>query len=76
KNFSEVEEYHHKMSHQRSDLAYDIDGLVFKINNIKLQDKIGYTARGPKWAIAYNFPAEEVESEVLNVEFQVGRTGA
>ncbi|MEY8701679.1 NAD-dependent DNA ligase LigA, partial [Francisella philomiragia] len=76
KNFSEVEEYHHKMSHQRADLAYDIDGLVFKVNNIKLQDTIGYTARGPKWAIAYKFPAEEVESEVLNVEFQVGRTGA
>lgn len=76
KNFSEVEKYHHKMSHQRADLAYDIDGLVFKVNNIKLQDTIGYTARGPKWAIAYKFPAEEVESEVLNVEFQVGRTGA
>lgn len=76
KNFSEVEEYHHKMSHQRADLAYDIDGLVFKVNNIKLQDTIGYTARGPKWAVAYKFPAEEVESEVLNVEFQVGRTGA
>ncbi|NIY58140.1 NAD-dependent DNA ligase LigA, partial [Francisella orientalis] len=76
KNFSEVEEYYHKMSHQRADLAYDIDGLVFKVNNIKLQDTIGYIARGPKWAIAYKFPAEEVESEVLNVEFQVGRTGA
>ncbi|ASG67838.1 DNA ligase (NAD(+)) LigA [Francisella halioticida] len=76
KNFAELEEYHHKMSHQRADLAYDIDGLVFKVNNIKLQDAIGYTARGPKWAIAYKFPAEEVESEVLNVEFQVGRTGA
>lgn len=76
KNFAELEEYHHKMSHQRADLAYDIDGLVFKVNNIKLQDAIGYTARGPKWAIAYKFPAEEVESEILNVEFQVGRTGA
>ena len=76
KSFSEVEEYHRKMSHQRANLAYDIDGLVFKVNNIKLQDTIGYSARGPKWAIAYKFPAEEVESEVLNVEFQVGRTGA
>ncbi|MED7818357.1 MULTISPECIES: NAD-dependent DNA ligase LigA [unclassified Francisella] len=76
KDFTELEEYHHKMSHQRADLAYDIDGLVFKVNNIKLQDAIGYTARGPKWAIAYKFPAEEVESEILNVEFQVGRTGA
>ncbi|QIW10556.1 NAD-dependent DNA ligase LigA [Francisella sp. LA112445] len=76
KNFAELEDYHNKMSHQRADLAYDIDGLVFKVNNIKLQDAIGYTARGPKWAIAYKFPAEEVESEILNVEFQVGRTGA
>ncbi|WP_150466952.1 NAD-dependent DNA ligase LigA [Francisella sp. SYW-9] len=76
KDFAELKEYHSKMSHQRADLAYDIDGLVFKVNNIKLQDAIGYTARGPKWAIAYKFPAEEVESEILNVEFQVGRTGA
>ncbi|MED7788639.1 NAD-dependent DNA ligase LigA [Francisella sp. 19X1-34] len=76
KDFAELEEYHRKMSHERADLAYDIDGLVFKVNNIKLQDAIGYTARGPKWAIAYKFPAEEVESEILNVEFQVGRTGA
>lgn len=76
KTFADVEAYHDKMSHQRADLAYDIDGLVFKVNNIKLQDSIGYTARGPKWAIAYKFPAEEVESEVLNIEFQVGRTGA
>ncbi|AIT10063.1 NAD-dependent DNA ligase LigA [Candidatus Francisella endociliophora] len=76
KTFDDVEAYHSKMSHHRADLAYDIDGLVFKVNNIKLQDTIGYTARGPKWAIAYKFPAEEVESEVLNIEFQVGRTGA
>ena len=76
KNFAEVEEYYRNMSHQRADLAYDIDGLVFKVNNIKLQDTIGYTARGPKWAVAYKFPAEEVESEIVNVEFQVGRTGA
>ncbi|APC91178.1 MULTISPECIES: NAD-dependent DNA ligase LigA [Francisella] len=76
KNFAEVEEYYRNMSHQRADLAYDIDGLVFKVNNIKLQDTIGYTARGPKWAVAYKFPAEEVESEILNIEFQVGRTGA
>lgn len=76
KTFADVEAYHSKMSHHRADLAYDIDGLVFKVNNIKLQDTIGYTARGPKWAIAYKFPAEEVESEVLNIEFQVGRTGA
>ena len=76
KSFADVEGYHQMMAHQRSDLDYDIDGLVFKVDNIKLQDAIGYVARAPKWAIAYKFPAEEVESEVLNIEFQVGRTGA
>ncbi|MFC4892068.1 NAD-dependent DNA ligase LigA [Pseudofrancisella aestuarii] len=76
KNFSEIEKYHKAMSHKRADLAYDIDGLVFKVNDISLQDAIGYVARAPKWAVAYKFPAEEVESEVLNIEFQVGRTGA
>lgn len=76
KTFADIEQYHSKMFHHRADLAYDIDGLVFKVNNINLQDIIGYTARGPKWAIAYKFPAQEVESEVLNIEFQVGRTGA
>ncbi|MDE4970079.1 NAD-dependent DNA ligase LigA, partial [Francisella tularensis subsp. holarctica] len=68
KNFSEVVEYLHKMSHQRADLSYDIDGLDFKINNIKLQDTIGYNAIGPKSDIAYNYPAEELSTEVLNVE--------
>ncbi|AXA34117.1 NAD-dependent DNA ligase LigA [Francisella adeliensis] len=76
KNFTDVENFLEKMTHLRADLDYDIDGLVFKVNNIKLQDAIGYVARAPKWAIAYKFPAEEVESEVLNIEFQVGRTGA
>ncbi|GAB4224691.1 MAG: NAD-dependent DNA ligase LigA [Francisella sp.] len=76
KTFSDVKDYHRKMSHIRADLEYDIDGLVFKVNDINLQDAIGYTARGPKWAVAYKFPAEEVETEVLKIDFQVGRTGA
>jgi DNA ligase (NAD+) len=76
KNFADVESYHKMMSHQRADLDFEIDGLVFKVDNIKLQQAIGYVARAPKWAIAYKFPAEEVETEVLNIEFQVGRTGA
>lgn len=75
-SFEDVEKFLEQMTHQRADLDYDIDGLVFKVNNIKLQNAIGYVARAPKWAIAYKFPAEEVESEVLNIEFQVGRTGA
>ncbi|MCL4123939.1 UNVERIFIED_CONTAM: hypothetical protein GTU68_042030 [Idotea baltica] len=75
-SFDDVEKFLEKMTHTRADLDYDIDGLVFKVNDIKLQDAIGYVARAPKWAIAYKFPAEEVESEVLNIEFQVGRTGA
>lgn len=76
KSFADVESYHQMMSHQRADLDFEIDGLVFKVDNIKLQEAIGYVARAPKWAIAYKFPAEEVETEVLNIEFQVGRTGA
>ncbi|QIV96371.1 DNA ligase (NAD+) [Allofrancisella inopinata] len=75
-DFNAIEEYYHQMSHSRADLDYDIDGLVFKVNDIKLQDAIGYVSRAPKWAVAYKFPAEEVESEVINIEFQVGRTGA
>ena len=76
KNFNQAKEYYEMMSHNRADLDYDIDGLVFKVNNIKQQESIGYVARGPKWAVAYKFPAQEVESEVINIEFQVGRTGA
>ncbi|MGQ4005713.1 NAD-dependent DNA ligase LigA [Francisellaceae bacterium CB300] len=76
RSFADVVSYHQMMSHQRADLDFEIDGLVFKVDNIKLQEAIGYVARAPKWAIAYKFPAEEVESEVLNIEFQVGRTGA
>ena len=76
KDFVEIEKYHQTMEHKRADLDYDIDGLVFKVNDINLQNNIGYVSRAPKWAIAYKFPAEEVESEVLNIEFQVGRTGA
>ncbi|AJC48700.1 NAD-dependent DNA ligase LigA [Allofrancisella guangzhouensis] len=75
-DFNDIEKYYQQMSHHRADLDYDIDGLVFKVNDIKLQDAIGYVSRAPKWAVAYKFPAEEVESEVINIEFQVGRTGA
>lgn len=60
----------------RHNLDYEIDGLVIKVNDFKLQHKLGFTSKSPKWAIAYKFKAEEVETQVLGVDFQVGRTGA
>ncbi|MCF7858556.1 MAG: NAD-dependent DNA ligase LigA [Candidatus Cloacimonetes bacterium] len=62
--------------YQKNNLEYDIDGLVIKVNEFKLQNKIGFTSKSPKWAIAYKFKTEEKETELLGVDFQVGRTGA
>ena len=64
-----------KWEHERKNLDYDTDGVVIKVNEFDLYDKIGYTAKCPKWSIAYKFPALEVETQVLNIEFTVGRTG-
>lgn len=60
----------------RHDLNYPTDGIVFKVNNIKLQESLGYTTKYPKWAVAYKFSAETVETQVESIEFEVGRTGA
>ncbi|MEO6613125.1 MAG: NAD-dependent DNA ligase LigA [Chitinophagaceae bacterium] len=60
----------------RDDLPYEIDGMVIKVNDIALQDKLGMTSHHPRWAIAYKFKARQGTSKLLNVEFQVGRTGA
>ncbi len=62
--------------HSRYNLDYEIDGLVIKVNDFQLQQKLGFTSKSPKWAIAYKFKAEEVETQLLDVDFQVGRTGA
>ena len=61
---------------QRDELPYEIDGMVIKVNNIELQDKMGMTTHHPRWAIAYKFKARQATSKLLNVEFQVGRTGS
>ena len=74
-NINEVIEYINSWQIKRPELPYEIDGIVIKVNNLAEQRKLGYTARTPKWAIAYKFPAEEVLTKLKNIEFCVGRTG-
>ncbi|MET0065644.1 MAG: NAD-dependent DNA ligase LigA [Candidatus Thiodiazotropha sp.] len=68
--------YYRKIQQQRDDLAYDIDGVVFKVDELALQEQLGYVSRAPRWALAYKFPAQEEMTRVEAIEFQVGRTGA
>ena len=76
KNINEVFEYIHYWDIERKNLPYDIDGIVIKVNSFKLQEILGYTAKTPKWAIAYKFKAEQVQTKLLSIDYQVGRTGA
>lgn len=69
-------EYHQALGERRDALAYEIDGVVFKVNSIRLQEQLGFRAREPRWAIAYKYPAREEITILQAVEFQVGRTGA
>ncbi|MEA4901954.1 NAD-dependent DNA ligase LigA [Desulfitobacterium sp.] len=76
--FSSIEEvitYCEEMAEKRHGFSYDIDGLVIKVNDIAQQRELGFTAKSPRWAIAYKFPAEQVETVVESIEVRVGRTG-
>lgn len=64
-----------KVAQLREDLPYDIDGIVIKVNDLAVQEELGFTVKAPKWAVAYKFPAEEKEAKILSVDWTVGRTG-
>jgi DNA ligase (NAD+) len=70
------DQYYERLAVLRENLPYDIDGIVFKVNDLALQQKLGAVSRAPRWAIARKFPAQEEMTRLLDVEFQVGRTGA
>lgn len=70
-----VLEYIKKWTKQREHLSYDIDGIVIKVNDLDQQDEMGFTQKSPRWAIAYKFPAEEVVTELKDIELSIGRTG-
>ena len=76
KNISELIKFHEKFENERYNLDYDVDGLVYKINNLDLQKRLGFTSNSPRWAIAHKFSADSANSEILNIDIQVGRTGA
>ncbi|MDF1762753.1 MAG: NAD-dependent DNA ligase LigA [Oleibacter sp.] len=76
KGLDAAQDFFIKLGAKRHSLAYEIDGIVFKVNSLALQETLGFVARAPRWAIAYKFPAVEELTQLLGVDFQVGRTGA
>jgi len=75
KTIEEISEYLALWDKARQDLPFDIDGVVVKVNSLQQQDLLGFTAKSPRWAIAYKFKAEQISTKLLSVDFQVGRTG-
>jgi DNA ligase (NAD+) len=76
RNIDEVLDFIHYWDERRHDLSYDIDGIVLKVNSYAQQEELGFTAKSPRWAIAYKYKAQEVETVLETVTYQVGRTGA
>ncbi len=76
KTINDLEIFHKKFEKYRFDLEYDVDGLVYKINSLELQNRLGFTANSPRWAIAHKFSADSAYSQITEINIQVGRTGA
>ena len=76
KALKEIDDYHSQIDEIRSSLDYDIDGLVYKVNDLKLQSRLGNTSNAPRWAIAYKFSAQKAVTKIKDIVIQVGRTGA
>ena len=74
KGIDEIEDQHKKIDQLRSSLDYDIDGLVYKVNDLKLQKRLGNTSNSPRWATAYKFSAEKAVTKIKDIVIQVGRT--
>ena len=75
KNIDEIWNFIQEVGQERENLPYDIDGVVIKVNDLAGQEELGFTVKAPKWAVAYKFPAEEKEAQLLSVDWTVGRTG-
>ncbi len=75
KSISEIQDFYNKWVKDKNKLNYELDGIVIKINSIKIQNALGYTGKSPRWGVAYKFPAEKVTTTVLDIVLQVGRTG-
>ncbi len=76
KTINELIEFHTKFEDKRFDLEYDVDGLVYKVNDLNLQSRLGFTSNSPRWAIAHKFSADSAYTKIINIDIQVGRTGA